>query len=116
MSMASANEACKLFLQRIDNIWKLLVTDVANMLRFKIKEMIARREFEEGRRITIAEVAEGAGIHRVTLSKMINRRGFSTSTEHIDGLCRYFECKVDDLIEYVPDELVRDLDEQGTSS
>ena len=114
--MASANEACKLFLQRIDNIWKLLVTDVANMLRFKIKEMIARREFEEGRRITIAEVAEGAGIHRVTLSKMINRRGFSTSTEHIDGLCRYFECKVDDLIEYVPDELVRDLDEQGTSS
>ncbi|QJD59953.1 helix-turn-helix transcriptional regulator [Pseudomonas sp. gcc21] len=81
------------------------------MLRFKIKEMIARREFEEGRRITIAEVAEGAGIHRVTLSKMINRRGFSTSTEHINGLCRYFDCKVEELVEYVPDNLVRDVDE-----
>lgn len=83
------------------------------MLRFKIKEMIARKEFEEGRRISIAEVAEGVGIHRVTLSKMVNRRGFSTSTEHIDGLCRYFDCKAGDLVEYVPDELVRDLDEQG---
>lgn len=82
------------------------------MLRFKIKEMIARKEFEEGRRISIAEVAKGVGIHRVTLSKMVNRRGFSTSTEHIDGLCRYFDCKVGDLVEYVPDELVRDLDEQ----
>ncbi|MAK73547.1 MULTISPECIES: helix-turn-helix transcriptional regulator [Pseudomonadaceae] len=86
------------------------------MLRFKIKEMIARREFEEGRRITIAEVAEGAGIHRVTLSKMINRRGFSTSTEHIDGLCRYFDCKIEDLVEYVPSERVSDLDDQGRSN
>lgn len=76
------------------------------MLRFKIKEMMARREFESGRRITIIEVAEGAGIHRATLSKMINRRGFSTSTGHIDGLCRYFDCRVEELVEYVPDELV----------
>ncbi|HBT58047.1 MAG TPA: transcriptional regulator [Pseudomonas sp.] len=86
------------------------------MLRFKIKEMIARREFEEGRRITIAEVAEGAGVHRVTLSKMINRRGFSTSTDHIDGLCRHFGCRVEDLVEYVPDELLRDADEHGSNN
>ncbi len=80
------------------------------MLRFKIKEMIAKKEFEEGRRITIAEVAEGASIHRVTLSKMINRRGFSTSTDHIDGLCRYFGCRVEELVEYVPDEQVKDAE------
>jgi DNA-binding Xre family transcriptional regulator len=76
------------------------------MLRFKIKEQIARLEFERGRRYTIAEVADGAGIHRVTLSKMINKRGVSTSTDHLDGLCRYFNCTVEDLVEYVPDELV----------
>ncbi len=81
------------------------------MLRFKIKEMIAKREFEEGRRITIAEIAETAGIHRVTLSKMINRRGLSTSTDHLDGLCRYFDCKIEDLVEYVPDEHVAHFEE-----
>ena len=110
MFIASIGEVCKLFLQRIGNIYKNLLTDVANMLRFKIKEMIAKREFEQGRRITIAEVAEGAGIHRVTLSKMINRRGFSTSTDHLDGLCRYFECAVEDLVEYVRDDEVKGPD------
>lgn len=79
------------------------------MLRFKIKEMIAKKEFEEGRRITIAEVAEAAGIHRVTLSKMINRRGFATSTDHIDALCRYFQCRIEELAEYVPDEAIDSL-------
>ena len=78
------------------------------MLRFKIKEMIAQKEFEEGRRITIAEVAKGAGIHRVTLSKLINRRGFSTGTDHIDKLCAYFDCRVEDLVEYVPNQTVGD--------
>jgi len=74
------------------------------MLRFKIKEILSKKEFEKGRRITIAEVAEGAGIHRVTLSRMINKKGLSTSTEHLDKLCRYFNCKIEDIVEYISDE------------
>jgi putative transcriptional regulator len=71
------------------------------MLRFKIKEMIARKEFEEGRRITIGEVAQAAGIHRMTLSKLINQRGYNTGTENLDRLCQFFQCDVSDLVEYV---------------
>jgi putative transcriptional regulator len=71
------------------------------MLRFKIKEMIAKKEFEEGRRVTISEVAEGAGIHRMTLSKLINQKGYSTGTDNLDRLCAYFQCEVADLLEYV---------------
>lgn len=74
------------------------------MLRFKIKEMIAKKEFDEGRRITISEVAEGAGIHRMTLSKMINKKGYSTGTDNLDKLCTYFECPVEDIVEYVPEQ------------
>jgi len=75
------------------------------MLRFKIKEMIAKKEFDEDRRITIAEVAEAAGIHRMTLSKLINQKGYNTGTENIDGLCQYFQCDIEDLVEYVPNEI-----------
>lgn len=77
------------------------------MLRFKIKEMIGKKEFVEGRRITIGEVAEAAGIHRMTLSKLINQRGYNTGTENLDRLCAYFECRIEDLVEYVPDNAVR---------
>lgn len=72
------------------------------MLRFKIKELIAKKEFAENRRITIGQVAEAAGIHRMTLSKLINQRGYNTGTENIDRLCDYFECDVTDVIEYIP--------------
>lgn len=73
------------------------------MLRFKIKEMIARKEFDEGRRITIAEVAEAAGIHRMTLSKLINQKGYNAGTDTLDRLCGYFQCKIEELVEHIPD-------------
>jgi len=72
------------------------------MLRFKIKEMIARKEFDEGRRITIAEVAEAAGIHRMTLSKLINQKGYNAGTDTLDRLCSYFQCKIEELVEHIP--------------
>ena len=74
------------------------------MLRFRVKELIAKKEFADGRRVTIGEVAEAAGIHRMTLSKLINQRGYNTGTENLDRLCRYFECEISDLVEYIPDE------------
>jgi len=73
------------------------------MLRLKIKELIGKREFEEGRHVTIAEIAQATGIHRITLSKMINQRGYNTGTDNLDRLCAYFDCQIQDLVEYIPD-------------
>lgn len=73
------------------------------MLRFKIKEMIAKKEFSEGRRVTINEIAEATDIHRMTLSKIVNHKGYSTVTENINRLCAFFDCTIQDLVEYIPD-------------
>lgn len=78
------------------------------MLRFKIKEMIAKKEFDEGRRITIAEVAEAAGIHRMTLSKLINQKGYNTGTDNLDQLCEYFQCDVGELVEHISERKMSD--------
>jgi putative transcriptional regulator len=83
-------------------------------LRFKIKELLERKEFKENRRITINEVAESTGINRMTLSKIINHRGYSTVTDNLDKLCAYFECKIEDLVEYVSEDMLKDL--QGAQS
>lgn len=74
------------------------------MFRFKIKDLISKKEFAEDKRITIGEVAEQTNIHRMTLSKMINHRGYNTGTDNLDRLCTYFNCSIDQLIEHVPDE------------
>ena len=73
------------------------------MLRYKLKERIADKEFRERRRITIQEVAESTGITRNTLSRMLNMHGVSVRTENLDRLCAYFDCRIEDVVEYVPE-------------
>ncbi|GGZ72116.1 hypothetical protein GCM10008101_27950 [Lysobacter xinjiangensis] len=74
-----------------------------SVLRYKLKALIADKEFAERRRITIQEVAEATGITRNTLSKMLNQHGAGVRTENLDRLCGYFACRIEDLVEYVPD-------------
>lgn len=72
------------------------------MIRFRIKEKISDKEFSEGRRITLNEIAESTRIHRVTLSKIANERGYNAGIENVDRLCAYFGCQPGDLMEFIP--------------
>jgi putative transcriptional regulator len=73
------------------------------MLRFKLKELIAQREFEERRRLLLQEIAEHTGITRNTLSKVLHQHGVSMRTENLDRLCTYFGCRIEELVEHVPE-------------
>jgi Cro/C1-type HTH DNA-binding domain len=42
----------------------------------------------------------------MTLSRMANMRGYSTSTETLARLCRYFQCDLSDVAQYVADDTV----------
>jgi len=74
------------------------------MIRFKLAEMMEKKQFAEGRRLTVSEVATATGLNRMTLSKLLNHKGYGTGTDTIDKLCAFFGCKVEDLMEYLPDE------------
>lgn len=74
------------------------------MIRFRLAERIADKEFKERRQIQLLEIAAESGVGRMTLSKLLNHHGASIRTEYLDRLCQYFDCRVEDLIEYVPDE------------
>ena len=76
------------------------------MIRYRIQELLADKQFKEGRRVTLIELAEATGISRVTLSKMVNQRGYGTLTDHLDRLCSYFGCRIEQLAEHIPDERI----------
>lgn len=76
------------------------------MIRFKLKEMLAEKAFREGKRINLDELSDATGVNKSTLSRISSVRGYNTTTDNIDKLCRFFGCSVDKLIEYVPDEEV----------
>ena len=72
------------------------------MLRFKLKERIAEIEFKERRRLALGDIADATGIGRATLTRM--NRGVPVRTDTLERLCSYFNCRIEDLVEYVPDE------------
>jgi putative transcriptional regulator len=73
------------------------------VIRFRLAEQMERKQFLESRRITVQEVAEATGVNRMTLSKILNHKGYSTGTDILDRLCVYFGCRIEDLVEHVPD-------------
>ena len=75
------------------------------MIRFKLKELISDKSFKEGRRITLQEVSDATGIHKTTLSKMQQPTTHNVTTANLNILCNYFECRIEELVEHVADDL-----------
>lgn len=71
------------------------------MIRYRLKELIADRTFRLGRLVTMDEVARETGLHRMTLSRMANIRGYVTRTDILDKLCEYFACRLEELAQHI---------------
>ena len=80
------------------------------MIYLQIKELIVAKTAQWGRRITLLEVANATGISRMTLNRMMRQQGYNTVTDHLDKLCTYFQCDLNELVRYVPS------DEQASQS
>ena len=74
------------------------------MIRYRLKELIAEKEFQEGRRVTIDEVAKETGVHRTTLSKIANQKGYKTNTEVLAKLCQFFKVEIGQVAEYLEED------------
>ncbi|MFC1746018.1 helix-turn-helix domain-containing protein [Candidatus Riflebacteria bacterium] len=70
------------------------------MIRYRLKELIAEKEFREERKITIDEISKKSGIHRSTLTRILRTKNYNTTVENLEKLCNYFECTVDKLVEF----------------
>ncbi|TDQ37842.1 helix-turn-helix domain-containing protein [Thiopseudomonas denitrificans] len=78
------------------------------MIRFRLKELVAEKEFQEGRKITFEEISRETDIHRTTLSRIANIKGYVTTTEVVDKLCTYFGVGTSELAEHLPDPVQQD--------
>jgi putative transcriptional regulator len=55
-------------------------------------------------KMKIADVARDAGLHRNTVTLLYNETATRVDLETIDNLCKLFDCKVEDLFEFIPDQ------------
>lgn len=68
------------------------------MLKFKLHILMAEK------RMTQKELSSITGIHPSIINKYYNETIIRIPKEHIEIFCKVFNCQVQDLIEYVPEE------------
>lgn len=85
------------------------------MIRFRLAEVMADYCFRHGKRVDWKDVAEATGVHRSTLSKMLNVRGYNASIESVDRLCTFFQCPVEKLLVHLPDQAVEGMEHSKSS-
>ncbi|MFW6130823.1 MAG: helix-turn-helix domain-containing protein, partial [Atribacterota bacterium] len=56
------------------------------------------------RKLRAADVARDTGINKNTLSSLYHEKVSGIRFETLETLCRYFDCSVEDILEYVPKE------------
>jgi putative transcriptional regulator len=54
------------------------------------------------RRTTADAIAKATGLGSTTISKLRNSKNVNININTLDKLCKYFDCKLTDLIDYIP--------------
>jgi putative transcriptional regulator len=75
-------------------------------IRSNFKLLHAQKEVNEGRRIPYREISSKTGISTRTLSALANNETTLYAAHTLSRLCVYYNCKVGDLLVYLPDEQV----------
>lgn len=74
------------------------------MIKYRLKSLIADKEYKDGDPLRMEAIAKATKLHRTTLSKIANKKGYKTTTDVLDRLCKYFGVSLAELAEYVPDK------------
>ncbi len=56
------------------------------------------------KRITITEVAKSTGMSASTISNLYNEKVKRLDFDTLEKLCEFFNCNIEDIIEYIPDK------------
>lgn len=71
------------------------------MIKIHLSELLGRY------RITQQQLALRTGIRPNTISDMYNEICVRINLDHIDKICEVLECDINDLLEYIPNEVKR---------
>ncbi|RLC03061.1 MAG: transcriptional regulator [Deltaproteobacteria bacterium] len=73
------------------------------MIKYRLKSLIADKEFKESRRITYEEISRATNISRQTLSKISAKKGHNVRSDVIERLCLFFNITPEKLMVIAPD-------------
>ena len=84
------------------------------MIRSKLRRLRFEKEERDGVKLTYETLTDKTGLASSTLARLLK----AETVDRIDGptlsvLCRFFECGVGDILEYLPDAEDEKSEENG---
>ncbi len=74
------------------------------MIRSRLRRLRLDKEEREGRKLPYHVISGETGLSQGVLVRLMNSRFDRVETPTLNTLCKYFQCGVGDLLEYIPDE------------
>ncbi|WP_432401576.1 helix-turn-helix domain-containing protein [Wukongibacter sp. M2B1] len=68
------------------------------MIKIKVSELLGKHK------MTRKALAEKTGIRPATVSTLYDETIKRLSVDMLNELCKAFDCKIEDILEYIPDE------------
>lgn len=68
------------------------------MIKVKVSDLMGKKK------MTITKLIEISGLSRPTISALYHEKVSRADFDTLEKLCKAFNCKLEDLIEYIPDE------------
>ena len=57
-------------------------------------------EIKNGHKTTYSEIAKATGLSKATVEALGSRSDYNTTLATVDALCTFFECGLEELLEY----------------
>jgi len=76
------------------------------MIIYNLRSLMHQKAIETGEKLTYADIEKQTGISRPTLTRIGSRKGFNVGIEVIEKLCLFFQCTCDQLVTFMPDEMM----------
>jgi putative transcriptional regulator len=72
----------------------------------KFRVLLAKKEAQEGRTISLREIHETTEVPMYTLTGLMKNRAKVIAFDNLYALCQYLDCEVGDLLERANNECV----------
>ena len=68
------------------------------MIKIHLSKMLGEKRWKQ------ADLSRKTGIRPNTISELYNELVERVNLEHLDKICEVLECKIEDILEYIPNK------------
>lgn len=72
------------------------------MIKVKLRQAMDKHYTDHGVRLKYSDISAASGLSKATVEAIGSREDYNPTLSTIDRLCEFFNCRIEDLLEFQP--------------